>query len=889
MDWSDTTSPVELEKALKERRWDDARAWIAALQQRLTQKSGPVKVDMAHKVLSTLRAATWFGEMRSLAAKFQDTGSKDPEIRRQLAQAMIEQGNVTDGITELKALEGELSHLVRSDPFLLNELSEVTALLGRAYKQLYVNACPTSVEPRRYDLQRAEEYYRKAFVEKLGDYRWSGVNYIALLHHNEHTRSQQGASALAAQEASMHARSILKELENKEAKGEALHFWDYSNRVECLLAEGKATEAISATRHFLDANGLDAFAVRSTLRQLRELWMLDGKTEPGREMLPMIEARLLELGNGTKIGDSPPELATSPEEVTRLEKVWDDTRYQSIEWLLTAIQRAASVARLGKSQFEGSGTGFVFDGRWLGDKWVGRNLLVTNAHVCTPDRQLQLCPPFPLPPEETKAVFLGAADLTELGELEVRAIWTSPPNDLDATLLEVLSDIELPRLPMSQQMPGTDGPDSRVNILGHPLGGAMKVSLQDNEVIGMDERILHYRTPTDPGSSGSPVFNQRWDLVALHHAAVDNKSVNEGVRMDVLLQRVREDLARQGDKTASKPKIVIPSVPEAVVGGETMVVQESELRRMLCGQETGILALKTYFDRIETGPFSYEYRLKENVLVEDDVPDDLEGFGLDVIGLANSLNRAMRYRAFKKSKSERPDAPVLVSEGDSWFQHPYLKETISQLTEFYNIRSLGAAGDVLSNMLSQQEYLGAIHLEHPVAFLFSGLGNDIMTNFSERLNPYFPNDGTGPRRLLNMNMGVAGSFASQLTKGLLGYQALAEQIGQRFAGLPIIVHGYDYAAPGEGKRDNWLKPRMDERDIPLEEQQAVVNAMIDDMNESLRKLGESYANIHYVNCRGAASHQPVPWDDAIHPHEEGFREVAGRFHQKIQEVMGQSG
>lgn len=32
------------------------------------------------------------------------------------------------------------------------------------------------------------------------------------------------------------------------------------------------------------------------------------------------------------------------------------------------------------------------------------------------------------------------------------------------------------------------------------------------------ERLLHYRTPTEPGSSVRPVFNARWEVVALHHA-----------------------------------------------------------------------------------------------------------------------------------------------------------------------------------------------------------------------------------------------------------------------------------------------------------------------------------------------------------------------------------
>ena len=46
-------------------------------------------------------------------------------------------------------------------------------------------------------------------------------------------------------------------------------------------------------------------------------------------------------------------------------------------------------------------------------------------------------------------------------------------------------------------------------------------SMQDNRLIDYgaptDFRV-HYRTPTEPGSSGSPVFNGGWELVALHHS-----------------------------------------------------------------------------------------------------------------------------------------------------------------------------------------------------------------------------------------------------------------------------------------------------------------------------------------------------------------------------------
>lgn len=90
------------------------------------------------------------------------------------------------------------------------------------------------------------------------------------------------------------------------------------------------------------------------------------------------------------------------------------------------------------------------------------------------------------------------------------------------------------------------GPDSvdfttmtGVAILQHPQREPLKLA------IGMDEQItlntagnrIRYTVPTLPGSSGSPVFDTDWDLVALHHSG-DPDSIkpeyNEGIPISVI-------------------------------------------------------------------------------------------------------------------------------------------------------------------------------------------------------------------------------------------------------------------------------------------------------------------------------------------------------------------
>ncbi|MEA2687196.1 MAG: endonuclease mitochondrial [Actinomycetota bacterium] len=82
-----------------------------------------------------------------------------------------------------------------------------------------------------------------------------------------------------------------------------------------------------------------------------------------------------------------------------------------------------------------------------------------------------------------------------------------------------------------------------VTIVQHPKGEKKQVSLRENRVVDVLDSFLHYETDTEPGSSGSPVFNDQWEVVALHHASVPAPDhaelgliMNEGIRVSALLR-----------------------------------------------------------------------------------------------------------------------------------------------------------------------------------------------------------------------------------------------------------------------------------------------------------------------------------------------------------------
>lgn len=81
----------------------------------------------------------------------------------------------------------------------------------------------------------------------------------------------------------------------------------------------------------------------------------------------------------------------------------------------------------------------------------------------------------------------------------------------------------------------------RLNIVQHPQGRKKEVVVQQNELNDVHANVIHYYSDTDYGSSGSPVFDNKWDLMALHHARNNAESSNEGIRIDKIVADLRNE------------------------------------------------------------------------------------------------------------------------------------------------------------------------------------------------------------------------------------------------------------------------------------------------------------------------------------------------------------
>ncbi|HEY6817740.1 MAG TPA: serine protease, partial [Croceibacterium sp.] len=152
---------------------------------------------------------------------------------------------------------------------------------------------------------------------------------------------------------------------------------------------------------------------------------------------------------------------------------------------------------------------------------IGNRSVVTNNHVL-PDAEAARAARFEFNFEEDAAGRLKRVSSYPPDPAGLDFV-TSPVAALDCSIVRLAEEPGEPPLDSWGVLAIAPPPDATavgdfVTIIQHPNGGQKKIALTANEVVNVFGNKLHYMTDTLAGSSGSPVFDARWRVVALHHA-----------------------------------------------------------------------------------------------------------------------------------------------------------------------------------------------------------------------------------------------------------------------------------------------------------------------------------------------------------------------------------
>jgi hypothetical protein len=458
--------------------------------------------------------------MRDVSDAFIRSGMTNPTVHRQHAQALIELGDFGSSKNRLDALVG----ILPSDH---PESYEAQGLLGRLHKQRYVNASA--------DLQNAFANYWSVYDRDRSQY-WHAANVLALAKLAERDKVQLPVP--------VDIKLIARDVRNKVKKLQKASHWDIAISAEAALAADNIVTARKDYLRFVEHKDTDAFAVGSALRQLNEVWQLSRATEARRALIQLLSSKLLHLKGG-EVELSSKQIETQLSVNTgEYQKIYGAAATVTLDWYLKGLSRCENIARIGRDPTRGIGSGFLMKGEWLSHAWKDRTVLVTNAHVVSNNASDDAAHY-----TEAQAFFERRQGLVSRF---TEILWSSKKTDLDITVLALEEDIQIANnYPVACAMP-VNTPESRIYIIGHPGGGTLSFSLQDNELMGYNDSNLWYRTPTEGGSSGSPIFNSQWELIGIHHkggvtaklfpTTESANEANEGLVWARVKQAINDDL-----------------------------------------------------------------------------------------------------------------------------------------------------------------------------------------------------------------------------------------------------------------------------------------------------------------------------------------------------------
>ncbi|MEV0803211.1 serine protease [Kribbella sp. NPDC050281] len=496
----------------------------------------------ASQMLGLLRGVRRYVELHAIADALLGHGLNDAVVKRQFAQALVDRDSPAAALLIYRG--------ILDDPATPEaERPEAIGGIGRCFKQLYL-LDQVRARQRRH-LPAALAAYHGAYDADHRNY-WHGINIAALLARADRDGVEVAGVADAGAESRRVAQEVLDLVLHENPSG----VWELATACEAAVALGDHDLAIARATMLVSRPEVDTFTIASLLRQLIELWKLDADDLPGQILVPLLRSAVLGREGGTVIvpaRDTRAERSVSvagyeSTEGRNLEAVLGRERFKGMQWWLTGLERCRAVARIESMYADAIGTGFLVSGKQLSPD-LPDVVLVTNGHVVPED----------LPYGQAFAVFHGLVGDRESArrKFEVVRWWwyqSSRAPNLDIAILELEAyPSNVTPLPVAVEMPYLKAKTKpRAYLIGHPSGwDTPQFSLQDNLLIDYDDTMVHYRSPTEPGSSGSPVFDSTWSLIAVHHAGGletprlhgdgGTYPANEGISMAAIKARLTAD------------------------------------------------------------------------------------------------------------------------------------------------------------------------------------------------------------------------------------------------------------------------------------------------------------------------------------------------------------
>lgn len=266
IEWNEEIFSGYLVDAMTRTDFSRCQALLSSLKSHLAERPYPYPAAHARTDLKTLRRKRQFALMDRYSELVMSSGTEHPEVRRQRAQALIELKRIDEAVMLLKQ---NIEHTGPAD----HEWREAHGLIGRAYKQLYIEAPGSDQAADR--LHQAIEEYRTVY--DLDDRAlWHGVNEATLLLRAHRDGLSWAQSAGARDTARRIAQQVLSRADEEKAAG-IVPIWDCASRVEALVTLERFDEASQALDEYLshpDWRQLGSegeFEIGAMLRQFAEV------------------------------------------------------------------------------------------------------------------------------------------------------------------------------------------------------------------------------------------------------------------------------------------------------------------------------------------------------------------------------------------------------------------------------------------------------------------------------------------------------------------------------------------------------------------------------------------------------------------------------------------